>query len=418
MKFNIAFVLVCSFFLQSLKAADLLVEEFGVSPAYSSVNAAISAASDGDRIFIRSRTGNIPWVEEITIAKSLELLPFENDTFFYFQGNITITSANNRKVTIIGIYNTQGTLTASAGNTAARTQVNILGSHFQNGGINLNFNGVKATVAHTYVNNSGISLRYGGVYGCEVVNSSSSTAITVTAEMSPPAAEFVYIIGNRTHTSWSGTGHGIRWNSNTHYFDIRNNLVYSGGDGITVSTSMGNPAEINKVYNNTVSLIGSISTSQYGINVSATGAGGIVEIMNNLIHRGNNFNGNSAYGIRSSSSNAQTNAYYNYIHNNFSGTNSHISGTFTVSTPNSAGALSLTSDGNISGSGGVDAGNPSNVFFDLNLTRNDCGAYGGSYSLANYRPLHYGSSRVFFVKYPFNIRQGTTLSIEADGYDR
>lgn len=414
MKLNAILIIAFACFIQTIKAADLLVEEFGLSPAYSSISAAISAASDGDRIFIRNRAGNIPWVEELTINKSLELLPFDNDTFFFYQGNVAITAASNRTVTIIGMNNSSGSITGSTGSLSARTKINILGSFLDAGSINMNFNGLKATIAHTQVTDGTITIRNGGVYGCEVINTTISTSISVISEVGA-VAETVYIIGNKitaSNTSTSVTA--INWSSNTHFFDIRNNLVYSGSRGIQISNTISIASEINKIYNNTVSITGNTSNTQYGILVNSTTTGAILEVMNNLIHRSNSNTG--VVGIFGGSSNAQVNAYYNYVHSVIS-TSNRVSGSFTVNTNNDSGVISLNANGNTT-SGGIDAGNPSNVYFDLDLTRNDCGAYGGSFSLANYRPLHFGSSRVFFVKYPFNIRQGTTLSIEADGYDR
>lgn len=49
-------------------AADLIVEEFGTAPTYASITAAVAASVDGDRIIIKNRAGDIPWIENITIS--------------------------------------------------------------------------------------------------------------------------------------------------------------------------------------------------------------------------------------------------------------------------------------------------------------------------------------------------------------
>lgn len=67
---QITLLILIIFYLQSF-AADRVVEEFGFPPAYSSIGAAVAAANDGDRIIIINRSGNIPWIENITINKSL-----------------------------------------------------------------------------------------------------------------------------------------------------------------------------------------------------------------------------------------------------------------------------------------------------------------------------------------------------------
>lgn len=99
MKKAVIFLLLLT--VQSLYAADLVVEEFGVSPTYGSIQSAINAASNGDRILIRNRAGGIPWLENLGINKSIELLSYENDSTFVMQGDITFSPVNNGTITII-----------------------------------------------------------------------------------------------------------------------------------------------------------------------------------------------------------------------------------------------------------------------------------------------------------------------------
>jgi hypothetical protein len=53
----------------------------------------------------------------------------------------------------------------------------------------------------------------------------------------------------------------------------------------------------------------------------------------------------------------------------------------------------------------------------LDLTVNDVGAYGGSYSLSNFYPVT-GSARVYFVKAPRTVLQSGTLNVRANSFDR
>ena len=59
-----------------------------------------------------------------------------------------------------------------------------------------------------------------------------------------------------------------------------------------------------------------------------------------------------------------------------------------------------------------------NMTRDIDLSAGDAGAYGGSYTLTNYFPLHTGAARVAHVVYPFNVRQGSTLRVRATSFDR
>ena len=70
-------------------ANDLVVEESGLPPSYSSITAAVAAANSGDRIFIKNKAGNLPWLENITITKSLTLLAFTYDSFFVGAGDLS-----------------------------------------------------------------------------------------------------------------------------------------------------------------------------------------------------------------------------------------------------------------------------------------------------------------------------------------
>ncbi|MFN7014250.1 MAG: hypothetical protein ACK4ON_08285, partial [Bacteroidia bacterium] len=66
---------------------------------------------------------------------------------------------------------------------------------------------------------------------------------------------------------------------------------------------------------------------------------------------------------------------------------------------------------------GINGGAPGISFYDLDLSVNDVGAYGGSYSLNNFHPIT-GAARVYFVKAPKSVLQSGTLNIKADSFDR
>src|SRR5947209_5067512 len=109
-----------------LYATDLIVEEFGSLPTYPSITAAVAASVDGDRIIIKNRSGNIPWIEDISIVKSLQFLSYDNDTFYVVQGNYTVTGASGRTVSFIGMHNLNGSITYTGGATIKSTTVNIM----------------------------------------------------------------------------------------------------------------------------------------------------------------------------------------------------------------------------------------------------------------------------------------------------
>ena len=112
-----------------------------------------------------------------------------------------------------------------------------------------------------------------------------------------------------------------------------------------------------------------------------------------------------------------TNAYYNIVDSSFSPA---IGGTFTFQGNNITNqTFTINADGTLPvGNPAIDGGNTAPPFYDLDLTVGDGGAYGASYTLNNFFPLFTGAARVYFVQYPFNVRQGSTLNIKAYGFDR
>jgi pectin methylesterase-like acyl-CoA thioesterase len=72
MKKQLLFIAFASLVTSIASATDLYVRNLGAGGAYSTVSAAIAAASDGDRIIIKPKTtGTGAYVENLTINKSL-----------------------------------------------------------------------------------------------------------------------------------------------------------------------------------------------------------------------------------------------------------------------------------------------------------------------------------------------------------
>lgn len=415
-----SFLLCCLMAVMAMKtyAADLLVEEFAPAPSFSSIAAAIAAATNGDRIIVKNRNGNAPWIENVTVDKSLQFLPYTNDTFFVVQGIYTIVPADNREITFIGMRNTNGNIIATAlGNVAARTKVNIMGSLLQAGAITFNQNGYNVNVVHTQLNAGGITLKHGSIIGCDITLTTNMPGISIVAEIAL-TSETVKIIANKiTNLSVTTAAVGISWGSHTHFFDIRNNLIYVRNVGVAVSKSRVLNTVTNLLSNNTITISGAPTTANvFGINITTASASSIIEVMNNLIDL-NSTSTSNITGINNTSAIPTVILVYNTIDDGIALAN-QIKGNFTTNANNTSTAVTLAPNGNIAGSGGVDAGNPAAPYYDLDLTRNDCGAYGGGFSHSNYFPIHAGAARVYMVNVPSSVRVGNTISIQADGYDR
>lgn len=413
--------LLAIFIAGSTYATDRIVEEWGVSPTYSSIQAAIDAASNGDRILIKNRTGGIPWIEDITIAKTLELLSYDNDVQWIIQGNVLVTAANGRNITILGMRNMSGDLNHTSGSADDRsTHVRVIDCSFEDGGLDLAEDEFIMDVIHTDVTDGQVYNYSGNIIGCDLTN----TRITCY-NSNPHYGETCKIIGNKITFSTASSSYGtegINLNSTAYDFEVKNNFI-TATRGISVERSASD--QTFWIWNNTIRTTASTSTAStsYGAkgleirhNSGIGSSSGTYEIMNNVIDVYATANATN-YGIDIYQQNGDINCYYNIIDSDYS---PEISGNVTLDFNNTT-----TTSFNIPGSGippggspAIDGANPGAPFFDLDLSTGDAGAYGGSYTLNNFHPLHTGSARIWYVEYPFNVRQGSTLNINADSYDR
>lgn len=394
-------------------AVDRIVEEFGSAPTYPNIASAVAAAVDGDRILVKNRAGDIPWIENITVDKSLQFLSYADNGFFVVQGNYSIVPATGRQVTIIGMRNTAGGIQAASGTSAVRgTRVRVIDSYFVNGGVQLASQYFDVDVVGCTLQNGTVGLFYGNVIGNDIDGSNiSDEGISVTPNVGGFPLDTCAIVGNKVKSSLSYEG--IFVNSQHQVIHIRNNYVQHGWMGIEVYA--GNTSGVqNLIWNNTITAYTGNSTT-YGISLANTGSGSIWEVMNNAITR--TWNGTSRGINRDSGNNGQINVYFNHV---ASGMSIPISTGFTFEGNNTINQpITLNADGTFANApGAINGGNPAAPFYDLDLTIGDAGAYGASYTLTNFHPLHTGAARVYMAGHPFNVRQGSTLRVRAVAFDR
>lgn len=395
----------------SASAVDRIVEEFGVPPTYPNINAAVTAAVDGDRIIIKNRAGDIPWIETIGIAKSLEFLSYQDNGFFIVQGAWTITATNDRMVTINGMRNTAGSITGAGSSNLRATKVRILDSHLVSGSIVFNNDAFDVQVVGSRLEAGYVRINFGNIVGNEVTNPSGAEAVRVTPTSTTFANDTCHIIGNKLQGPLSYEG--IYVNTRAQVVHIRNNWIRHAWMGIEVQG--GNSQGVaNLIWNNSIQGY-SGSSNIYGISLANTISGSIWEVMSNAV--GSTWAGSNR-GINNDSGNSgQINVYFNHVASGFS---TPISVGFTFEGSNTTNQpLTFNLDGTFNNApSAINGGNPAAPFYDLDLTTGDAGAYGGSYTLNNFFPLHNGAARVYMTGHPFNIRQGATLRVRANAFDR
>lgn len=384
-------------------ASDLIVEQNGVLPNYGTIQDAVNAAVDGDRIFVKNKAGNVPYQENVTINVSCELLPFDANGQFIVLGNYTINPIIGRTVTIIGMYNQVGSISCTANSPAGTpTRINILGNELLSGTINLSGTNIVSHVSGNRLSGA-ITTRYATITGNHIT---SSGGITLNDAANLTSEDTLYIVGNRLTTG------RITWSNDEHYFHIANNLTNSNTYGVYVTQLKGGNG-INHIDNNTLRPAASNARAIYVTNVPANTG---LEINNNVLV--NTTTSGTSYPIYVTGINAT--ATVGYFFNRRQGWDGGIICTGCGNTDNTVVTLTVDYSTGVCSSvpACVDAGNPGTDFTDHDLTRNDIGTAGGSFNQTNFFPLLTGGARVYMVKTPRTVLQTSTIRAEADSYDR
>ncbi len=399
--------------VMNLFAVDRVVEEFGSAPTYPNIAAAVTAAVDGDRIIIKNRAGDIPWIETITVAKSLEFLNYVDNGFFIVQGNWTITPAFGRVVVIKGMRNTSGSIIADGTGTLGSTVLKVLDGQFVNGYINVGSDAFRADIVGNELQAGYVRINLGNVVGNSITAALSAEGIRVTPATTVFQGDTCAIIGNQVNNT-AASLEGIFVSGRAQVYHIRNNWVRHSWMGIEIYG--GNTQNIpNLIWNNTVRTNFGGTNNRYGISIANTPANSIWEVMNNVVttlYTGTNWGIN-----KDSGNNGEINVYYNHVASSIT---YPISATFTFSGNNTTSKpITVNNDGTLNNApSAVNGGNPAAPFYDLDLSIGDAGAYGGSYTMNNFFPLHTGAARVYMTGHPFNLRDGATLRVRANAWDR
>lgn len=429
MKFNFSKTLLASAMLlgfgtRAFAQVDLIVEENGVAPNYATIQAAVNAASSSqvDRIFVKNKAGNTPYQENVTISKSVTILPYDPDGVFYCFGNYTINPiAGGGEVTIIGMYNQSGSISSFAAATlTAPTRVNFLGSTLISGSINTSNLGFVTHCAGNIINGS-ITTRTATITGNQV--DGSIVISDVGGNVTGYTEDTLYIVGNRLIASGGGVGAGyIQWNNDDDYFMIANNNVRHSTIGISCSVYKAGTG-VNKIENNSIKKNGNVPGASGIYLLGTIPANTTLKVINNSIFDENASNSYAEYAIQFSAAPATPSFVsldYN-VHRQWGNGFTNLGGATISMTANVLGGASYTHD-NVSGDCTapecINLGSPATDYTDLDLTRNNVGAAGGSYHFSNFWPNQSGGARVYLVKTPRTVVQSSTINAKADSFDR
>ena len=375
-------------------AADIQVNNSGQPGTYNTIQLAINNAVDGDRIVINPFT---VYIENVTVNKTLTFISSVSGTNYVVNGTIQFVGADNREIILIGaeISNATAQTGTSTGYTNKVTivdsKIDILTSQ-EFSFLSLLYCSINGTV----------NMINGDIIGSFPTSNNFNISIN---DASTSIGDTIRLIANSLNK--------LTINSDDFFIFAANNSLEESVMGGCSGTENGNLLIVNKL--------------KYDANKE------------NIFL--NNYFWARANGTVSSYSMILFNLNINYsntlfINNNFSNI---ACGSGTKMTLYSAASLvnrpkmyyNLSNTGwtpqtfqqitsNIVGGSGTNLGHPGIQYYDVDLTRNDIGHFGGPYTQFNYHlliePGFFGpGARIYNLEMPFEIWNGSTPTIKADG---
>lgn len=414
----------------TVNAADLIVEEGGVAPNYATIQAAVDAANPGDRIFIKNRSLDIPYLETVTITKPIGLYPLDPADPWLLTGGIVIAPDpaqydSLNELTIQGANIISGSIVSTTASNAliAIARLNIVSNELDDGSIDIDDQNLETHASGNRLNSGGLTIGYG------VVSANQVTGSITIADINQGTSDTTWVVGNRIINPGGGGYPGqLFWDNDDNYIYVANNHIRYNGQSsrcLYIQDHRDGGPGGHTIINNTFQT-GSSYTD--GINIIQTiTAGTQFTISNNAFYDTSvgefGSAGEFVLDLASISNSAVVLITYN-VYQNYDG------GFTDIGLP----ALGVYTEGNVESVSGtfnpddetgecldadcIDKGSMDNRYTDLDLSRNDVGTAGGSFNFNNFWPILTGGARVYLVKSPRSVIEGTTIDVEVDGYDR
>lgn len=390
---TIKFITIFLFATITSNAADLIVRHDGAGGAYTTISAAITAAADGDRIIIRPKPSNVPYLESLTIDKSLTFVSEIHGDKYEVQGNINLTFVSNRKIIIhdLNLINfrsirEQGSSFLST--DTDRAEVYIINSTIS-GNILLDYGRLTINVFGCSFDE--LEFKHGKIIG----NEGREIRLNYEGGSNALSNEDVYIIANKIING--SLECEPRYNLNIYNNFIQTNL--SSQIPLILATGHNGSSYTYMVVNNYIE-----TTSTHSVQVATPSSGMSINLINNIINAQNSIH----YEVIVNSSNP-----YVQLTNNMSPTDFRVTSNADVDTNNIANATLSTTDFFTTGDN-VNAGVADTSYIDIDLTVNDIGPHGGSFTWANFWTGEVQKPHIYFLNTPRIIFNGTT-TFEVNG---
>jgi hypothetical protein len=253
-----------------------------------------------------------------------------------------------------------------------------------------------------------VSIRHGEVRG----NTDFGT-LNINDGPNAGVGDTLFIVGNTFLEN-----RGIYWQNDDNYFWIANNKMVTTGHSFQMNKHHFSSVVNNNLINNYFSGGASQNTSAYYSPVRSTSTGNIsnVYLYNNILESRYNSNGFYNRALYASGGSGSMQLFYNYCKGYGNGTaygGTKVVGNFGLAY--NAALLTVDADGRCNDATYcVDKGSTALQYYDIDMTRNDIGTYGGPYSIDNYLEVGTGNARVYDLNMPFEIWSGQTPQVKAE----
>lgn len=379
-----------------LRATDHNVAVGGTGSTFPNIGAAMSAAVDGDRILVQPGT-----YAAFSIDKSVEVLALSPDSSFTVAGDIAVYTAPDRKVTLCGANVLGKLLHPDAGFSPATVAITAIGCVFSN--VDLP-SGYAELRLHACTVKGQLTFARGTITGCRIKGDpvhipAGEPVISLTSGgPSGNMSAHRYLIGNIIGELLPATfATNVLSLETDAPFTVSNNYIHgtSGPQAKPVVKVKKPKQEYLQV------TLAECNVSSFSMRVAGNGTVPWLEdsvsmfvpaftalLQNNFIVNAQPFTGNSGSFPQA----------------------------FNVVTA-SASAIDPVTGAPTVGSLAINAGDPATAYLDLDLSRNDAGCWGGSWSMANF-PSPGPGARTALVLAPRSVVIGQPLPISATGFQR
>jgi hypothetical protein len=447
--------LLAIFYIVNVFATDRFVDpnlsQGNGTTLFTTITSAVAAAVNGDRIIVTSSTYN---ESDLTISKSLQIIPQISGTTINFNADIFIDGFASMNLEIIGfnlgIYSFRFNSTNASNNNRAKVSIIECSAKYI-----YNYYSFYESIIIGNTITEGISFSYGNI----INNNTKQISLFDEPGDNNFEENFNKIIGNQVGYLIGVYNNNYptiiannslrdlsfrRWNANEDIVNYIVNNEFTSNDSVLHFSTTNVPFYNIKFSNNNFiggrflmvnqgsSDLDAVLTKGYTISSPSASTWLSFNYNNWMPSWSWCCNGpNGWYYINGEDNPTKPSNHYSFYRWWENGSddylNTSVPGFFefsyngiesTMNIPNSGSPLNFT---NIQGPvNSIDGGNPNHRYYDIDLTINDRGVNGGPYSRQNYNAYNPNNSRAFIfdLEMPVDLFPGQDIQIKAKGYHK